>query len=97
MELELAAEPRPRLRTFFSYAYNDAELTRFTERVFLGPFPPFFATFDRSGNRPAFAPEQIANLWVSQRFGNGFGLGAGAGISPTSSSPRTTPSPSTRA
>lgn len=76
-ELELAAEPLPRLRTFFSYAYTDAELTRFTEMVLIGVNPPAFATVDRSGNRPAFAPEHLANLWVSRRFGNGFGAGLG--------------------
>ena len=77
VELELAAEPLPRLRTFFSYAYTDAELTEFAELVFLGPIPPFFAVVDRSGNTPAFAPEHIANLWVSRRFGNGLGAGIG--------------------
>jgi TonB-dependent siderophore receptor len=76
-ELELAAEPRRGLRTLFSYAYTDAELTRFTEQVLVSFNPPTFATVDRSGNVPAFAPEHIANLWVSQRFGNGFGVGAG--------------------
>ncbi|HWN41481.1 MAG TPA: TonB-dependent siderophore receptor [Thermoanaerobaculia bacterium] len=77
VELELAAEPLPRLRTFFSYAYTDAELTRFAEMVLVGFAPPTFATVDRSGNRPAFAPEHLANLWVSRRFANGFGAGVG--------------------
>ena len=77
VELELAAEPLPRLRTFFSYAYTDAELTEFAELVLVGFNPPAFATIDRSGNRPAFAPEHLANLWVSRRFGNGFGAGIG--------------------
>lgn len=78
VELELAAEPRPRLRTFFSYAYTDAELTEFAELVLVGfnPFP-VFARIDRSGNAPAFAPEHIANLWISQRFGNGLGAALG--------------------
>ena len=77
VELELAAEPLPRLRTFFSYAYTDAELTDFAELVLVGINPPAFATVDRSGNRPAFAPEHLANLWVSRRFGNGLGAGLG--------------------
>lgn len=76
-ELELAAEPLPRLRTFFSYAYTDAELTGFAELVLVGISPPTYATVDRTGNRPAFAPEHLANLWVSRRFGNGFGAGLG--------------------
>lgn len=77
LELELAAEPLPRLRTLFSYAYTDAELTRFSELVMVGFNPPTFGVVDRSGNAPAFAPEHIANLWVSRRFGNGFGVGVG--------------------
>jgi TonB-dependent siderophore receptor len=77
VELELAAEPRRGLRTLFSYAYTDSELTRFAETVLVGFDPPTFATVDRSGNTSAFAPEHIANLWVSKRFGNGFGAGAG--------------------
>jgi TonB-dependent siderophore receptor len=78
IELEIAAEPLPRLRTFFSYAYTDAELTRFAELALVGFNPqPVFATIDRSGNAPAFAPEHIANLWVSRRFGNGIGAGIG--------------------
>ncbi len=77
VELELAAEPLRGLRTLFSYAYTDSELTRFTEMVLVGFDPPTFATVDRSGNTSAFAPEHIANLWVSKRFGNGFGAGAG--------------------
>ena len=77
VELELAAEPLPRLRTFFSYAYTDAELTEFAETVLVGFNPPAFAIVDRSGNRPAFAPEHLANLWVSKRFGSGFGAGLG--------------------
>jgi len=77
LELELAAEPLPRLRAFFSYAYTDAELTRFTELVLVGFDPPAFATLDRSGNVPAFAPRHIANLWLSRRFARGFGAAAG--------------------
>jgi TonB-dependent siderophore receptor len=78
VELEIAAEPLPRLRTFFSYAWTDAELTRFAELVLVGFNPqPVFATIDRSGNAPAFAPEHIANLWVSRRFRNGLGAGIG--------------------
>lgn len=76
-ELELAAEPLRGLRTLFSYAYNDSELTRFSEILIIGPNPTDFLVFDRSGNKSAFAPEHIANLWVSKRFGNNFGIGAG--------------------
>jgi TonB-dependent siderophore receptor len=81
VELELAAEPLPGFRTFFAYAYTDAELTEFTERVIVGfdPFfQPIFATLDRSGNTPAFVPEHLASVWLSKRFKNGFGVGGGA-------------------
>ena len=77
VELELAAEPLPRLRALFSYAYTDAELTRFAELVQIGFEPPAFSVVDRSGNTPAFAPEHIASLWLSRRFGKGLGLGLG--------------------
>jgi iron complex outermembrane receptor protein len=82
VEFEIAAEPAPGLRTFFSYAFNDAEFTRFAEQVIVGQNPmtmqPIYATFDRTGNTPAFAPENLANLWVSKRFGSGWGFGGGA-------------------
>ena len=79
-EFELAAEPAPGLRTFLSYAYTDAELTRFSEQLIVGLDPmmqPIYMTFDRSGNTPAFAPEHLVNLWVSKRFGNRWGVGGG--------------------
>jgi len=77
VELEVAAEPLRGLRTLFSYAWTDSELTRFSELVLAGVDPPAFAVIDRSGNASAFAPRHIANLWVSKRFGNGLGVGAG--------------------
>ncbi|MCP3909463.1 MAG: TonB-dependent receptor, partial [Actinomycetia bacterium] len=73
LELEVSGSPGKGLHWTFSYAYTDAELTRFTE------FDPFFLTIvDRSGNAPAYIPEHLANLWVSQRFRNGFGISGGA-------------------
>ncbi len=76
VEVELAAEPQPGLRALFSYAYNRATLTEFKESVFS------FATggnvvVDRSGNTAAFAPEHIANLWLSKRLPYGLGVAAG--------------------
>lgn len=77
-EFEMAAEPRAGLRAVFSYAYNDAELTSFSERVVIGPNPVTdFIVVDRAGNAPAFAPEHLANLWATQRFPNGLGFGGG--------------------
>jgi len=80
-EIELAAEPRLRLRTFLTYAYTDAELVRFTERTIVGFDPgtgqPIYGTVDRSGNTPAFVPEHLLSAWVSQGFAGGFGVGGG--------------------
>jgi catecholate siderophore receptor len=81
-ELELAAEPRPGLRAFLTYAYTDAELIRFAERVVTGFDPvtgqPTETTIDRSGNTPAFVPEHLLSLWVSKSFAGGLGLAGGA-------------------
>ena len=73
-EFELAAEPRSGFHTVFSYAYNDAELTRFSESVFTGMG---FTTVDRTGNTPAFAPEHLANFWATKRLRGGLGFGGG--------------------
>jgi TonB-dependent siderophore receptor len=78
-EVDVAAQPKPSLRAFFSYAYNDAELTSFTETVFVSLFPPQIAVLDRSGNNPAFAPAHLMNLWVSKDFSSArWGIGGGA-------------------
>jgi TonB-dependent siderophore receptor len=74
-ELELSAEFGKGWFTFASYAYTDAELTRFTEAVQL---QQGFMVVDYSGNDPAFAPRHLASLWAMKEFGGGFGLGVGA-------------------
>ena len=63
--------------SFASYAWNDSELTEFTESVFTGAVPPFIV-LDRSGNTAPFAPRHILNLWTMGEFGNGLGVGGGA-------------------
>jgi TonB-dependent siderophore receptor len=77
-ELELGGELAPRLRGFLAYAYTDSVLTNFTERVVVGFFPPTAVTIDRSGNRSAFAPRHLLNLWFHREFDSGWSLGAGA-------------------
>jgi len=77
VELEVAGEPLPRLFTLFSYAYNDATLTRFDELALVSFFPPTFATVDRSGNTPPLAPAHIANLWLTHRLPGGLELSLG--------------------
>ncbi|HKQ61473.1 MAG TPA: TonB-dependent receptor [Candidatus Polarisedimenticolaceae bacterium] len=81
IELELAAEPLPRLHTFLAYALTDAELTHFAEQIVVGVDQngqPVMATVDRSGNTPAFAPRHLLNLWVGKSFASGLGVGGGA-------------------
>jgi len=77
-ELELAIEPGAGLRAVAAYAYNDAELTKFAETVFV-PTPVGFVPFvvDRSGNRPAFAPEHLVSFWGTKTFTNGLGVSLG--------------------
>lgn len=76
-ELDVSATLGGGVRALFTYAYTDSELTEFTETVLVNPFPPTFATVDRSGNTSPFAPEHLATLWLRKSFGNGFGIGAG--------------------
>ena len=76
VEVEVAAELRPGLRTFFSYAYNDAELTDFEPCLADGLGGCAVQSF--TGNTPIMAPEHLANLWVSKSFNNGFGVSGGA-------------------
>ncbi len=78
-EFELAIEPGAGFRAVASYAYNDAELTKFAETVIV-PTPVGFLpiVFDRSGNRPAFAPEHLLSLWGTKTFTSGLGVSLGA-------------------
>ena len=76
VEVEASAELGPGWFGVASYAFTDAELTRFAEVVPLSP--PAFAVVDRSGNRPPFAPRHLAGLWVMKQLASGLGLGAGA-------------------
>ena len=69
LELELAAQ-RSTWYAQGSYAYLDAELTRFSESV------EGFVPQDRTGNAPAFAPEHLATLWAARDMGN-FTVAAG--------------------
>jgi iron complex outermembrane recepter protein len=79
LELELAGDMGAGVYVSAGYAFSDAELTRFSERVIVGFDPlPVFGTVDRSGNTPAFAPRHLANFWVMKRLPAGFGLAAGA-------------------
>ncbi|MCB0301174.1 MAG: TonB-dependent receptor, partial [Calditrichaeota bacterium] len=67
VELEIIAEPLQDLVLFANYAFTDAELTKFVKN----------GVFDYSGNRPAFAPEHLLNIFAIKDFANGFGVNAG--------------------
>jgi TonB-dependent siderophore receptor len=74
-ELELSAEPRTGFRVQAHYAFNDAELTSFSEIVQDGQGG--FFVLDHTGNVPAFAPRHIGGLWATAPLGRGLSLGAG--------------------
>jgi outer membrane receptor protein involved in Fe transport len=76
-ELEISSNFGEGLVGSFTYAYTDSKLSRFTETVLIGFFPPTFATVDRSGNTSPFAPDHLATFWLRKRFTNGFGIGGG--------------------
>jgi catecholate siderophore receptor len=77
-EVDVATQPSATSRAFFSYAFNDAELTEFSESIQISLSPPAFATVDRSGNDPAFAPRHLMNFWASKDFSSRWGVGGGA-------------------
>ncbi len=77
-ELELRAETGA-TSVVAGYAFTDATMERFAERVVsFDPttFMPVFTTIDRSGNAPPFAPRHLFNAWASHRF-SAVELGAG--------------------
>jgi iron complex outermembrane receptor protein len=77
IELDVAGTLQTDLFAFASYAFTDAELTEFRELVdySFGQLPPLLV--DRSGNRPAFAPSHVFNLWLDKEY-RAFSLGGGA-------------------
>ncbi len=76
-ELETAFDLPGGVTGNFVYAYTDSELTRFTEFVIVSQNPFIGINFDRSGNSSAFAPENLAKLWVSKRYRNGLMVAGG--------------------
>ena len=79
MELEVMARPGGGCHVFLTYAYSSAELTRFTEMLSVPtPTGMQFQHLDRSGNRPAFSPRHILNVWSALGFDGGIELGLGA-------------------
>lgn len=73
-EFELSAEAAPNVSVRATYAFTAAELTQFSELVSLGQS---YEVLDRTGNVPAFAPRQMASVWVTTKLGAGFSVAAG--------------------
>ncbi len=79
VEAEVMMRPVRNWHTFLSYSFSNATLTRFAEFV-----PVFTQTgityqlMDRSGNRAAFSPRHIFNVWTARGFDNGLEFGIGA-------------------
>ncbi|MCB5184804.1 TonB-dependent siderophore receptor [Methylobacillus gramineus] len=59
------------------YAYMDAEITKSPSLASV-PIGPSTYRVAIEGNQPGLTPRHSANLWLSHRFGNGFGIGGGA-------------------
>ncbi len=78
VEMDLSADLPQNFSATLAYAWNDAELTRFSESLQIALDPPAFAVVDRSGNTPAFAPRHLLNLWATKSIGRGLRLGLGA-------------------
>ncbi len=78
LELELAARLAQGWYAQGTYAFLDAELTRFSESVLVptaaGLVPQIF---DRTGNVPAFAPEHLLTLWAARDLGENLTLATG--------------------
>ena len=74
-EFELSARADANVSVRASYAFTSAEFTEFSEMV--QARPGGFTVVDRAGNVPAFAPRQMASVWVSTRLGAGFSVAAG--------------------
>ena len=80
LETEIRMELTEDWFTFVSYAFTEVELTKFLESVFVGQDEfgnPQNIILDRSGNRPAFTPKHILNIWSTRELVGGLGIGAG--------------------
>lgn len=78
LELSLSGRPAHGWDITAGYAFLDAEITQSPSTMGV-PISPTGANVFVSleGNRPSLTPRHSANLWVTRRFDNGFGLGGG--------------------
>ena len=77
VEFDLTATFGDGWRLQFGLAHNDSEFEEFNEIVVFGSGPFDFFIADRSGNRPAFAPELTGNVWLHRQIGR-WSIGGGA-------------------
>ena len=77
IEIDFAAKPTSNSTAIATYAFNNATLTNFKESIMISLAPPAFAVFDRSGNRPAFAPAHILNFWLNHNLSERWSIGGG--------------------
>ncbi len=78
LELELAARLAHGWYAQGTYAFLDAELTRFSESVLIPTTTGFVPQiFDRTGNVPAFAPAHLLTLWAARDLGENLTLATG--------------------
>ena len=78
LELSLSGRPAHGWDITAGYAFLDAEITKSPTSVGV-PISATGASYlvAIEGNRPSLTPRHSANLWVTRRFDNGFGLGGG--------------------
>lgn len=77
VELELVAALGNGFDLRLAFAHTETEYTEFRELVVFGAGPTDFFVIDRAGNELPWAPENLANLWLSKRIG-ALSLGFGA-------------------
>lgn len=78
LELSLSGRPAHGWDITAGYAFLDAEITKSPSTMGVPISPTGANVFVAlEGNRPSLTPRHSANLWVTRRFDNGFGLGGG--------------------
>ena len=78
LELSVSGRPAHGWDVTAGYAFLDAEITDSPSRMNV-PISPTGANIKVAleGNTPSLTPRHSANLWVTRRFDNGFGIGGG--------------------
>lgn len=78
LELSVSGRPAHGWDVTAGYAFLDAEITDSPSRMNV-PISPVGANIKVAleGNTPSLTPRHSANLWVTRRFDNGFGIGGG--------------------